>query len=52
MELYSKGLRTFLSDKFVALAGVASVMAAHEGDGSGDGYVAGLWQASLPARLL
>jgi hypothetical protein len=36
----------------VALSSLASVVSKREGDNPGGGYLAGLWQSSLPPHLL
>lgn len=52
VELYSLGSLTFSGDKLVALAGLASVISIGERGTPSDGYLAGLWQSSLPSHLL
>jgi hypothetical protein len=52
VELYTLGALTFPIDKLEALAGLAKSIADVEPGEPGDGYLAGLWQSSLPAYLL
>jgi hypothetical protein len=52
VELYSLGALTHSSDKLVALSGLANSISIGEKDDSRDGYLAGLWQSSLPSHLL
>jgi hypothetical protein len=52
VQLYSMGNLTFSKDKLVALSGIAQTIVAVESSKLGDGYLAGLWQSSLPASLL
>jgi hypothetical protein len=52
VRLYSMGRLTFSRDKLIALSGVAQAIAASRSDQLNDGYLAGLWQSSLPASLL
>ncbi|KAF2806681.1 HET-domain-containing protein [Mytilinidion resinicola] len=52
VELYSLGALSFPHDKLVALSGIASAMSMVEKNAPGDGYLAGLWQSSLPSHLL
>jgi hypothetical protein len=52
LELYTALALTYDSDKLVALAGVAGSISMTEPGVLGDGYLAGLWQSSLPAYLL
>jgi hypothetical protein len=51
-ELYSMGKLTFARDKLVALSGIAQAIITVESNNHGDGYLAGIWQSSLPASLL
>ncbi|KAB2108916.1 hypothetical protein AG0111_0g2728 [Alternaria gaisen] len=46
------GNLTFSNDKLIALSGIAQTIVAAESSKLGDGYLAGLWQSSLPASLL
>lgn len=52
VELYSLGNLTFASDKLVALSGLADAISSRQTNTSDDGYLAGLWQSSLPSHLL
>ncbi|KAI8939172.1 hypothetical protein NX059_005005 [Plenodomus lindquistii] len=52
VELYSLGTLTYSTDKLAALAGIASVIQFEKRANSQDGYLAGLWQSSLPLHLL
>jgi hypothetical protein len=52
VEPYTLGALTYKSDKLEALAGLAKSIADVEPGELGDGYLAGLWQSSLPAYLL
>jgi hypothetical protein len=52
VEFYSMGNLTFPNDKLTALSGIAQTIVAIESSKLGDGYLAGLWQSSLPASLL
>jgi hypothetical protein len=52
VELYSLGALTYRKDKLVALSGIARTISIGERDALGDGYLAGLWQSSLPSHLL
>ena len=52
IELYSLGKLTYHKDKLFALSGIAKVVSIAEGGTDSDGYLAGLWQTSLPLRLL
>jgi hypothetical protein len=52
VEFYSMGNLTFPNDKLTALSGIAQTIVAIEPSKLGDGYLAGLWQSSLPASLL
>lgn len=52
VEFYSMGNLTFPVDKLIALSGIAQTIVAVESSKVGDGYLAGLWQSSLPVSLL
>lgn len=52
VELYTTSSITFDRDKLPALAGIASSVSVVEPGAPGDGYLAGLWQSSLPAYFL
>jgi hypothetical protein len=52
VELYSLGALSYSQDKLVALSGIASVVLLEKRAGFHDGYLAGLWQSSLPLHLL
>lgn len=52
VELYSLGKLSRTTDKLVALSGLASTISIGERNDLGDGYLAGLWQLSLPSHLL
>ncbi|CAN9330819.1 unnamed protein product [Alternaria alternata] len=52
VEFYSMGNLTFPNDKLIALSGIAQTIVSAESSKLGDGYLAGLWQSSLPASLL
>jgi len=52
VELYTASEMTVESDKLPAVAGLASSMSVVEPGEPGDGYLAGLWQSSLPAYFL
>jgi hypothetical protein len=52
LELYSMGELTKDDDKLVALSGIAQTIITVRPSQLGDGYLAGLWQSSLPASLL
>jgi len=52
IELYSASEITYNNDKLLAVAGLASSMSVVEPGEPGDGYLAGLWQSSLPAYFL
>jgi hypothetical protein len=52
VELYSLEALTVDRDKLVALSGIASAISIGERITLGDGYLAGLWQSSLPSHLL
>ena len=52
VEFYSMGNLTFSNDKLIALSGIAQTIVAVESSKVGDGYLAGLWQSSLPVSLL
>jgi len=49
---YTASELTYNSDKLPALAGLASSVSVVEPGAPGDGYLAGLWQSSLPAYFL
>jgi hypothetical protein len=52
VELYSLGAISYPRDKLMAVSGLATVISARERHGPSDGYLAGLWQSSLPSHLL
>lgn len=52
VELYTASQITFDSDKLPAVAGLASSVSVVEPGEPGYGYLAGLWQSSLPAYFL
>ena len=52
IELYTALRISFDSDKLPAVAGLASSVSIVEPGAPGDGYLAGLWQSSLPAYFL
>jgi len=52
VELYSMANLTFPIDKLTALSGIASSISIGDKTAVADGYLAGLWQSSLPSHLL
>ncbi|EUC28229.1 hypothetical protein COCCADRAFT_41206 [Bipolaris zeicola 26-R-13] len=52
VELYSMSSLSFPKDKLIALAGIASSISISSSGEPGDGYLAGMWQSSLPVYLL
>lgn len=52
VELYSLLNLTFTSDKLVAISGLARSITTSDPNDHGDGYLAGLWQSTLPTHLL
>jgi hypothetical protein len=52
VELYTMSNLTFPGDKLIALSGIASSIPIADPGEPEDGYLAGLWQSSLPAYLL
>lgn len=52
VELYSLGALSFESDKLAAVSGLADAICIGDKGVVEDGYLAGLWQSSLPSHLL
>ncbi|USP81985.1 hypothetical protein yc1106_09259 [Curvularia clavata] len=52
VELYTMASLSFTRDKLIALSGIASSLSTTHPGASADGYLAGLWQSSLPIYLL
>lgn len=52
VELYSLGRLSYENDKLVALSGLASTILTGDQSAGPDGYLAGIWQSSLPSHLL
>jgi hypothetical protein len=52
VEMYSLGALTLDRDKLVALSGLADAISISDQNKTQDGYLAGLWQSSLPSHLL
>ncbi|EMD87842.1 hypothetical protein COCC4DRAFT_142716 [Bipolaris maydis ATCC 48331] len=52
VELYSMSSLTYSKDKLIALAGIASSISISSSGEPADGYLAGMWQSSLPVYLL
>lgn len=52
VELYTMTDLTYSRDKLIALSGIASSLSTAVPVASADGYLAGLWQSSLPVYLL
>ncbi|KAF1998879.1 HET-domain-containing protein [Amniculicola lignicola CBS 123094] len=52
VEMYSLTSLTRQCDKLVAISGLAMAVSIDESNSPGDGYLAGLWQSSLPSHLL